>query len=133
MILHGMNLCVQSIKGYDRSILEEVTRTTPIYPTCIGHSQNVTCVQEILGKNIFGVHIPYSADWVPTMLTKIDGTLPNFCIFTSLFPSPPRKMLSYCMVSDKSLVNFPKYTGAMFYLQEITLFWKRGLFVVPKS
>ena len=52
-----MNLGVKTIIGYDKGILEEAARTTRISPTCIGHTQNVTTVQELQGKNISGVHM----------------------------------------------------------------------------
>ena len=59
-----MNLRAKTIIGYDKSILEEATRTTPNYGTCISHTQRLTGVQELHGKNISGVHMPYSADWL---------------------------------------------------------------------
>ena len=31
--------------------------------TCNDHAQSVVGVQELHGKNISGVHVPYSADW----------------------------------------------------------------------
>ena len=58
-----MSFTWKEVRCRDNQRLEEATRITPIYYTCIGHTQNVTDVEECEGKNFPGVRIPYSADW----------------------------------------------------------------------
>ena len=58
-----MILGVKTIIDYDKGILEEADRTTPIYATCIGHTHGVPSVQELQGKNICCVQMLYYADW----------------------------------------------------------------------
>ena len=51
------------IMTYEKGIREEANRTTHMYAACIGNAQNLTSLQELQGKNISGVQMPYSADW----------------------------------------------------------------------
>ena len=52
-----------AIIRYEQGILEEDTRTTPIYATCTCHAQSDTSARELLHKNFSNVHVPSYADW----------------------------------------------------------------------
>ena len=61
-----MNLRVKTTKAYDKGILQEATRSTPIHATCTGHAQSVT-----------GVHMSFRAKISPvcirhTLKTSLD-------------------------------------------------------------
>ena len=68
--LHGTNLSVKTITGHDKGILEEATKSTPKYATCIGHLQGIAGVQVLYSKNISSVHMLYSADWLCSLSFK---------------------------------------------------------------
>ena len=58
-----MNSDVDNIIGFDKGI-PEGTQTRPIYVTYNDHAQSAAGVQELLGKDICGVHMPCSADYL---------------------------------------------------------------------